>query len=74
MFGQCTDRAIKLYTLLDYDGCMSTYLFMTKGKQADVKHVHYMLLTKNNAVVADCGYQDFSMLYDGAREIFTLLS
>jgi len=56
--------AIKLHTLLDYDGCMPSYLFMTEGRQADVKHAHYMLLPKKSVVVADRGYQDFSMLFD----------
>jgi len=56
--------AIKLHTLLDYDGCMPSYLFMTEGRQADVKHAQYMLLPKKSVVVADRGYQDFSMLYD----------
>ncbi|MFH1196556.1 MAG: IS4 family transposase [bacterium] len=56
--------AIKLHTLLDYDGCMPSYLFMTEGRQADVKHAHYMLLPKKSVVVADRGYQDFSMLND----------
>lgn len=56
--------AIKLHTMLDYDGCMPSYLCMTAGKQADVKHAQYMLLPKKSVVVADRGYQDFSMLYD----------
>jgi len=56
--------AIKLHTMLDYDGCMPSYLFMTAGKQADVKHAQYMLLPKRSVVVADRGYQDFSMLFD----------
>ena len=56
--------AIKLHTLLDYDGCMPSYLFMTEGKQSDVKHAGYMLIPKKSVVVADRGYQDFSMLYD----------
>jgi hypothetical protein len=56
--------AVKLHTLLDYDGCMPTYLFMTEGKQADVKHAHYMILPRRSVVVADRGYQDFSMLYE----------
>lgn len=30
--------AIKLHALLDYDGCLPSYLFMTAGKQADVRH------------------------------------
>jgi hypothetical protein len=56
--------AIKLHTLLDYDGCMPSYLFMSEGRQADVKHANYMQLPKKSVVVADRGYQDFSMLYD----------
>jgi hypothetical protein len=55
--------AIKLHTLLDYDGCLPSYLFMTEGKQADVRHAHYMTLPKRSVVVADRGYQDFSMFY-----------
>lgn len=56
--------AIKLHTLLDYDGCMPSYLFMTEGRQADIKHAQYMLLPKKSVVVADRGYQDFSMLFN----------
>jgi hypothetical protein len=56
--------AIKLHTLLDYDGCMPSYMFMTEGRQADVKHAQYMSLPKKSVVVADRGYQDFSMLYN----------
>lgn len=54
--------AIKLHTLLDYDGCMPSYIFMTEGKQSDVKHAHYMTLPRKSVVVADRGYLDFSML------------
>jgi hypothetical protein len=60
--------AIKLHTLLDFDGCMPSYLFMTEGRQADVKHAHYMLLPKKSVVVADRGYQDFSMLNDWDKQ------
>lgn len=56
--------AIKLHTLLDYDGCMPSYLFMTAAKQSDVKHAHYMTLPKKSVVVADRGYQDFTMFTD----------
>ena len=56
--------AVKLHTLLDYDGCMPSYLFMTEGRQADVKHAQYMTLPKRSVVVADRGYQDFSMLFN----------
>ena len=30
--------AIRLHTLLDYDGCLPSYMFITEGKQSDVKH------------------------------------
>ena len=60
--------AVKLHTLLDYDGCLPSYLFMTEGKQADVKHAHYMTLPKRSVVVADRGYQDFSMFYSWNSE------
>jgi len=57
-----------LHTLLDYDGCMPSYLFMTEGRQADVKHAHYMLLPKKSVIVANRGYQDFSMLNDWDKQ------
>ncbi len=55
--------AVKLHTLLDYDGLMPEYLFMTKGSQADVKHAHYMTMPPNSVIVADRAYEDFKMLY-----------
>lgn len=55
--------AIKLHTLLDYDGLMPSYLFMTKASQSDVKHAQYMTMPPNSVVVADRAYEDFKMLY-----------
>lgn len=55
--------AVKLHTLLDYDGLMPSYLFMTKGSQADVKHAQYMTMPKGSVIVADRAYEDFKMLY-----------
>lgn len=55
--------AIKLHTMLDYDGCLPKYIFMTEGKQADVKHAQYMQMPRNSVIVADRGYQDFEMMY-----------
>ena len=40
---------------------------MSEGRQADVKHARYMLLPKNSVVIADRGYEDFSMLYDWTK-------
>ena len=54
--------AVKLHTLLDFDGLMPSYLFMTKDSQADVKHAHYMTMPPNSVIVADRAYEDFKML------------
>jgi hypothetical protein len=55
--------AVKLHTMLDYDGLMPSYLFMTKASQADVKHAHYMNMPRSSVIVADRAYEDFGMLY-----------
>jgi len=55
--------AVKLHTLLDYDGLMPSYLFMTKGSQADVKHAQYMNMPAHSVIVADRAYEAFKMLF-----------
>lgn len=65
--------AIKLHTLLDYDGCMPKYVHMTEGKKADVKHANYMLLPEGSVIVADRGYIDFKMLYGWKTEKITFV-
>ena len=67
--------AIKLHTMLDYDGCMPTYLYMTEGRQSDVKHAHYMQMPKKSVIVSDRGYQDFKMIYQWEKEeiIFVMM-
>jgi len=60
--------AIKLHTMLDYDGCLPKYLYMTKAKQADVKHAQYMLMPRKSVIVADRGYQDFDMMYQWTKD------
>jgi hypothetical protein len=59
--------AIKLHTMLDYDGLMPSYLFMTKGSQSDVRHAHYMNMPSHSVIVADRAYEDFKMLYSWER-------
>ena len=54
--------AIKLHTMLDYDGCLPKYVYMTEGRKSDVKHAQYMLMPRKSVIVADRGYQDFDML------------
>ena len=65
--------AIKLHTLLDYDGCLPSYLFITEGKRSDVKHAHYMQLPARSVVVADRGYQDFKMLHQWKDDRITFV-
>jgi hypothetical protein len=65
--------AIKLHTLLDYDGCLPSYMFITEGKQPDVKHAQYMSLPRKCVVVADRGYQDFKMLYQWKQQEITFV-
>ncbi len=65
--------AIKLHTLLDYDGCMPKYVYMTEGKRADVKHANYMLMPPGSVIVADRGYIDFKMLFRWMKEKITFV-
>ena len=56
--------AIKLHTLLDYDGCLPSYVFMTAASQSDVRHSRYMSLPAHSVVVLDRGYQSFKMFWE----------
>jgi len=55
--------AIKLHTLLDYDGCLPVYMNMTDGKVHDAKAVKELSLPKDAVVVADRAYVDFQSLW-----------
>lgn len=67
--------AIKLHTMLDYDGCLPKYVYMTEAKQSDVKHAQYMLMPSKSVIVSDRGYQDFKMLHQWKKEdiIFVIM-
>lgn len=54
--------AIKLHTLLDYDGCLPSYVHITDGKDSDVKIAKLINLQPNTVLVADRGYVDFDLL------------
>ena len=43
--------AIKLHTMLDYDGCLPKYVYMGEGKQSDVKHAQYMMMPRKSVIV-----------------------
>ena len=55
--------AIKMHTLLDFDGNLPAYVNITDGKTADNKGAYDVPLVKNSVIVADRFYNDFSLLY-----------
>jgi len=54
--------AIKMHTLLDYDGNLPAYVNITDGKTADNKGAYDIPLHKGSVIVADRFYNDFSLL------------
>jgi len=54
--------AIKLHTLLDYDGNLPGYIHISDGKLADNKGAVDIPLTRNSVIVADRYYFDSSLL------------
>ena len=57
-----TKGAIKMHTLLDYDGHLPAYVHITDGKTADNKGAYDVPLLKGSVIVADRFYNDFSLL------------
>lgn len=54
--------AIKMHTLLDYDGHLPAYVNITDGKTADNKGAYDIPLLKGSVIIADRFYNDFSLL------------
>ena len=54
--------AIKMHTLLEYDGNLPAYINITDGKTADNKGAYEIPLLKGSVIVADRFYNDFSLL------------
>lgn len=54
--------AVKMHTLLDYDGNLPVYVNITDGKTADNKGASDIPLHKGSVVVADRFYNDFPLL------------
>lgn len=54
--------AVKMHTLLDYDGKLPVYVNITEGSIADNKGAYDIPLQKGSVVVADRYYNDFPML------------
>lgn len=55
--------AIKLHTLLDYDGCLPVYINLTDGTVNDAMAAKEIVLPADSVVVADRAYVDFENLY-----------
>lgn len=54
--------AIKLHTVLDFDGCMPVFADLSDGKQHDVKAAHEIEFPTGSIVVADRAYVDFKWM------------
>jgi len=54
--------AVKMHTLLDYDGNLPAYINITDGKTADNKGAYDVPLVKGSVIVADRFYNDFNLL------------
>lgn len=54
--------AVKVHTLLDYDGNLPAYVLVSDGKTADNKGAYDIPLLANSVIVADRFYNDFSLL------------
>ncbi len=55
--------AIKMHTLLDFDGNLPAYIHISDGKTADNKGAKDIPLLKGSVIVADRFYNDFPLLH-----------
>lgn len=55
--------AIKLHTVLDYDGCLPVFVEMTHGLKHDALVAKQFTLPAESVVVGDRGYLDFPLMY-----------
>ena len=56
------EGAVKMHTLLDFDGNLPVYVNITNGKTADNKGANDIPLVKGSVIVADRFYNDFHLL------------
>ena len=54
--------AVKLHTVLDYDGLLPVFVKLTDAKTHEIKAAKEMSFPKGSVVVVDRGYVDFSWL------------
>lgn len=71
-YGQ-TKGAIKLHTLLDYEGCLPKYVYITDGKVADVTAVNDIPIPAGAVVVADREYESYELFKKWGNEKITFV-
>jgi len=66
--------AVKMHTLLDFDGNLPAYINITDGKTADNKGAYDIPLLKGSVIVADRFYNDFPLLniWDSNKVFFVI--
>jgi len=66
--------AVKLHTLLDFDGNLPAYVNITDGKTADNKGAYEIPLIASSVIVADRFYNDFYLLnlWDSNKVFFVI--
>jgi len=66
--------ALKMHTLLDYDGKLPVYVNITEGSVGDNKGAYNIPLEKGSVIVADRYYNDFPMLnlWDSSGVFFVI--
>lgn len=62
-----TKGAVKLHLLLDHDGYLPSYAYISNGKRSDVKAARSVPLTKGSIVAMDRGYNDYQLFADWTR-------
>lgn len=69
-----TKGAVKMHTLLDFDGNLPSYVNITDGKTADNKGAYDIPLLKGSVIVADRYYNNFSLLniWDSSQIFFVI--
>ena len=56
-----TKGAVKLHLLLDHDGYLPTYAYISNGKKADVTFARKFPLAPSSIVAMDRGYNDYKL-------------
>ena len=56
-----TKGAVKLHLVLDHDGYLPSYAYITEGKVSDVKVAHMLHFDPGTIVVDDRGYNDYRL-------------